>query len=153
MSSAGPSLPTAREVVYGASLIHQVHVGGFAISESRYQPDFQIPTHYHERPCLTYVLNGGFIEKTRSSELTISANRLLVKPAATVHSDSIAPCGAHSVQIELIEDDAELVPMLAHFDRPVVRKTIAVARIVNDIVCELNAPDHLSPLALSSLVM
>ena len=146
--------PEQCEISRGAHQVRQARTGRFVISEATYHPGVEIPPHYHDCPCITFVLDGGFVEKIAGTERQVDAQTLLIRPPAEIHSDEIAATGVRSVHIELVgpADDAAS-PITAALSRPVMRKAATTTAIAADILRELKLAEPMSELALEGLAL
>lgn len=147
-----PRRQGAAPISLGSSRLTTVDVAGFHITDARFPPGLVLHRHFHERACLTVVIEGAFAERFRSRTCELAESSLLAKPGGESHSDRFASTGSRQIIIEPSAQRLESAPLGRLFDGiSCVRRDIE--RLARRAVREVHAADSLSPLALESLAL
>ena len=145
------TLPRHRSlrVDAGSSNAASLDIEGLRVSDLQFRKGI-LGSHYHERACLSVILNGGFTESFAGRVIECGPGSTLVKPAGERHRDVLH--GSRQIVIE--PDNASALPRAARtlFDEIAHVQSTAVAAIGARIAHELQATDAWTPLALEGLV-
>jgi AraC family transcriptional regulator len=94
---------------YGTTL-RKLGVSGFSVVEARYAPGLRLERHVHERPFLSFVVAGRYVERYGRGRRTCDAGTALYHPVGEVHEDRFGRCGGWVISIELPERLSRAVP-------------------------------------------
>lgn len=81
---------------------------GFRVRQVDYGSSYRRGPHDHERTGITLIVDGSFRETAQGREEEASALSVVVKPAGTVHADTVGPRGARTVLVEITDEMALL---------------------------------------------
>ena len=134
------------------TLLERVETGAFTVTRSTYAPRQRLSSHAHELASATVVLRGGVTERVGRQRFDCGLERLLVRPAAVVHSNAYWETGAECVIIgarpEWVATDTIA---LAVFGAPALSSVAASRTIGQRIRRELGIGDDASTLAIEGL--
>jgi AraC-like DNA-binding protein len=74
-------------------------VGGFVLSEGRYEPGYRGDVHRHPAAYFVYVANGGFVESCSSGCVPYSRGTLHFHTSDDPHAGAVGELGAHCFNI------------------------------------------------------
>lgn len=80
---------------------------GVELSESRYEPREAVPSHYHARPQVCVVLEGGYEERYAGATLSGEPGTTLFHAPGEVHENRFTEHGGACFHVDL---DPELLP-------------------------------------------
>lgn len=141
----------AIDVTSGAPLVKRVEVGRLRVSAAAFPAGYQIPSHYHERACLSVILEGHFHQRFPGAGYDCPAGGLLVKPPGERHSDRWGSALTRHVIVEPLEVDDRLGPARPVFEEISYRLEPEAAALARRITRELDRDDALAPLAVEAL--
>ena len=149
--------PGARapvRVSFGATTVRRIDSGGFLASEVVFPPALSLPRHYHERACLTVMLDGVFSERIAARELVCVRGSILAKPPHEAHSDLFGRAGSRHLIIEPSEQRLDEISTLGPLFRGIThtRDMLAAAQALR-LVQELDTPDSVTPLAMEGFTL
>jgi AraC family transcriptional regulator len=81
------------------TLLARIDAGAFTVTRSTYAPAQRLPAHSHELASVTVVLRGSVAERVEGRRFSCDRDRLLLRPAAVVHSNVYGDAGAECVII------------------------------------------------------
>ena len=139
-------------ITHGRPITH-LRTPGFAITEATYPAGYAIPKHNHESASLTFVLAGSLAESVHGRTETLAPRELLLKPAATAHSNTIGHKGARLLLVEVIEPDFAGPAVQRAFQRPNrVSAPMAAAPLLR-VGDELERHDSYSSICIEGLLL
>jgi AraC family transcriptional regulator len=139
-------------ITHGRPVTH-LRTPGFAITEATYPAGYAIPKHNHESASLTFVLAGSLAESVHGRTETLAPRELLLKPAATAHSNTIGHKGARLLLVEVIEPDFAGPAVQRAFQRPNrVSAPMAAAPLLR-VGDELERGDTYSSICIEGLLL
>lgn len=128
--------------------------GGIRAIESSHAADLRLSPHRHAASCLTYVLEGDFVERVEGRELHMRRGSVLLKQSDAVHTNHFGGSGARSLLVELpaamlerFEDRRSL------FASDPVRTVPGAARNAHRIHAELLESDPVSEMVVEGLLL
>lgn len=135
----------------GATGPVSMQAGRFTVSRSPFARG-SLAAHFHERACLSVVLEGSFTEffATRFVECQVAG--LLCKPAGEVHRDAFHG----SVHIIIEPDDGatqSIGETATLFDHLTYRRSVEAITAARRIERELLQPDRFAELAIEGLAL
>jgi len=148
MSSVLPRVPTTAGTQWSTTLM----VPGATVTLARFPTALRLPSHVHERPCITVLLDGVMAERIGGRERYCERASVLVKPSLERHDDVFGPMG--STQIIIEPDDAHgAVWATANGFFSSVRffRDADAERLGRRLALELDHPDVVTPLAAAGL--
>ncbi len=122
---------------------------GFRITESVYRPRERLPTHTHEHPALTLLVDGWFRESCGSRSYDCLPGSVLVRPGGESHENLYGPGGARCLLVEAIAAR----PEVRLFDEVGYAPPRATGHLVPLLYREFRTRDDVSPLALEGLCL
>jgi AraC family transcriptional regulator len=91
-------------------------IGSIRVVETSHAPRLRLPSHVHEKPCITVVLGGDLEERFGRTAYTCGPLDVLLKPAGAEHSNSYGANGANCMLIELDRDAETGIDVFVRFD-------------------------------------
>jgi len=143
-----------RAVNYGGAAVTVADVAGILVSEVEFLPHTQLSPHFHDRLCLTFVLQGEFAERTDSGSIECAVNSLIVRPPGLLHENRGGPAGARCLSLELTP--ARLVslgPCGAAFEVATHTRAPELAAVAARLRQELRQRDGASLVAIEGLCL
>lgn len=144
----------ARKVTGGGSDLHEVTAGPFRISAVVFPPHLHIPSHYHEKACVSVILEGRFLQEFPGRSCDCPSGSVLAKPAGERHVDRWFSVASRHVIIEVEEAEPgdlgacrEVIQRISHGSDP------GVGVLARRISTELARPDDVTPTALQGLAL
>jgi AraC family transcriptional regulator len=134
-------------------LVRAVTAGPFQFSESHHRAPLAM--HVHERPTITILLHGAFVETLRRRVIEArAASSVLFRPAGEPHADRFGTEGAVNLVIEIEPSKAEsLRGYSARLDEVACLRGPGFDALTQRMRGELRASDGLAPLALEGLAL
>jgi AraC family transcriptional regulator len=134
-------------------VISAAHFGPFRISETNYARDALLPWHRHEESYVTFVLSGGYRERSASRALTCGAPSIVLHPPGDTHEDDFErPTRCLNVVL-----GAPFVARLGDAADPLHRGDVIeraeTAGIGARLATELRAGDAVAPLMIESVLL
>src|SRR5215212_8351149 len=133
---------------FGSTLRGQTFAA-YRLVETRHRAKETVPWHSHERPYLTFVLSGGYEERTKTDVSTIDAHCAVAHEAGVAHADRFGANDAHLLNLEIL-DGAARPELFASTRR--IRGRI-VAETASKLVRELERCDAWSPLVIEAALL
>lgn len=141
-----PVAPGARRAALDA--------GGFSLTEAWYGAGRTLPPHAHQKPVLTFILDGLVHEQSGSERETCGPLDLLAIPAGEPHSETFPGPGSRCLIIEVSpERTAQIRSVSPLLDRRSRLSGPSVAGMALQAYRELCHPDDVAPLAIEGLVL
>jgi len=145
--------PEPTQLTLGA-LLARIDAGAFTVTQSTYAPAQHLPTHCHALASATVVLRGSVAERVEGRRFTCDRDRLLLRPAAIVHSNVYGDGGAECLIIgatsEWVATDAIA---RAVFSAPTLA-LLPTARVLGERMRrELGIGDAASALSIEGLAL
>jgi AraC family transcriptional regulator len=144
----------ALEVTGGGSDLREVIAGPFRVSAVVFPPHLYLPSHYHEKACVSVILEGRFLQEFPGRACDCPSGSVLAKPAGERHVDRWFAAPSRHVIIEVDETGPEdlgicreIVHRISHGTDP------GVALLARRIAGELARPDDVTPTALQGLAL
>lgn len=139
-------------ISHGRQTTH-LRTPGFAITEATYPAAYAIPKHNHEAASLTFVMSGSLAEAVRGRTENLAPRDLLLKPAATEHSNRIGAKGARLLLVEVIASDFAEQAVQRAFARPShISNPLAVSPLLR-VGDELERNDSFSGICIEGLLL
>ena len=143
----------ADDITQGARL-RAARWGGIRAIESSHAADLRLSPHRHAATCLTYVLEGDFLERVEGRELHMRRGSVLLKQSDAVHTNQFGKSGARSLLVELPAGMLERFETRRSLFAPDPVRTIpGAARSAHRIHAELIEPDPVSELVVEGLLL
>jgi AraC family transcriptional regulator len=102
---AGANLaPPYNHGVLGRTLFSQ-RLGDVAISQTTYEPRMLMEPHAHERPYVSFVIEGRYTEHSREAPRHLHRSMLVFHPAGEVHADCVHDQSMATLNIEYCSGD------------------------------------------------
>ncbi len=136
-----------RSELFG-HVLRKVDLPHFLITETRYEPDMQLPAHGHNCSYLSFVLQGAYQEIHHHRAEDCSAGSLIFHPADEIHSDSFHSVESRCLNLHLAFDET-LVDV--DFSKRQHHKNRSAFTLTTRIYRELCDPDPFSELILDGL--
>ena len=92
------SMPT--DVVNGSERQTIYETAAFRVTSAVFPPLLMLPSHFHERACLSVVLRGGIEKGFSRSHFTVAQSHVSTMPPGERHRDRFAASGARMLVIE-----------------------------------------------------
>jgi AraC-like DNA-binding protein/mannose-6-phosphate isomerase-like protein (cupin superfamily) len=143
-------MPSIVAVDAGSANATSLDVEGLRISHLHFRRG-RLESHYHERACLSVILDGGFTETFGGRAIECTPGSTLIKPAGERHRDVFH--GSRQIVIEPENDAAvprtgrSLFGEIAHI------RSVVVEAIGSRIAHELQNVDAWTPLAIEGLTL
>lgn len=144
----------ATRVTFGGRASEPIDAGPFMISVAVFPAGTQIASHYHERDCVSVVLEGRFLQRFPGRECDCPAGAALAKPAGERHEDSWFNEPSRHLILEVdpqrhaeLGRSRMLVEGIHHLPAP------GSELIARRMLGELRHPDELSAVALEGLAL
>ncbi|HEX2122412.1 MAG TPA: AraC family transcriptional regulator [Thermoanaerobaculia bacterium] len=126
----------------------------FRISETHYARGALLPWHRHEESYLTFVLSGGYRERSAARTQACAARSLIVHPAGETHEDDFAE---HATRCLNVVATAGFTARLGDAAAPLLRGAVVdgphVAGIGARLSAELRHADAASALIVEGLLL
>lgn len=140
--TTGARAPRSREVRMGTLVF-----GSFP-------PLLRLPSHVHERACLTVVLGGRFCERFARLEADCDRGTVLAKPGGEGHDDLFSRDGSEQVIFEPFDLRSELMaPCASFFEEIRHARDSAAEHVARRLSIELEQDDDASELAVEGLLL
>ena len=131
----------------------EFEAGPFLVTDARYAPRVAFGSHFHERPCVSVVLEGRVEKAFGSRRHTLTAPSALAMPPAEPHLAWIGAAGARVLRIEPENaTDEHLASARGVFHRVTELHDSRLLEIAWRLREEIVAPDDVTPLAVDGLV-
>jgi AraC family transcriptional regulator len=144
----------ALEVTGGGNEVREQVAGPFRISSVVFRPHLHLPSHYHERACVSVILEGRFLQEFPTRTCDCPRDAVLAKPAGERHADRwfAAPTRHLIIEVEEAGSDGlgaccEVIRRVGHGTDP------GIALLARRMLAELARPDDLTPTALEGLAL
>lgn len=141
-------------VTDGAAVIRRLEAGRFRVSLAEFAGSHRIPSHFHERACVSLILSGRFVQRFRGAEYTCPPGGLLAKPPGERHDDRW--CGVRTRHV-IVEPDptshATLGPLVDTVETIGFRLDPWALGLGRRMAAELARPDDVTALALEALAL
>lgn len=150
MKRPTPSTP----VTDGADRTTRLDLPRFRVSHAVFPPDHRIPSHFHERACVSVILRGRFLQAFPTRECDCRPAGVIVKPGGARHEDRW-----YSVETShlIVEPDPERRDELGDAARALDRvKHVhdpGLGALAEAVRRELAVPGGLTELSVESLVL
>jgi AraC family transcriptional regulator len=126
----------------------------FRIRETRYARGAFLPRHIHEESYLTFVLAGGYRERSNGRTRTCAERSLVLHPAGDTHEDDFAERPTRCLNVVLgVPFTARLGDAAAPLQRGEVVGGQAVESAGTRISAELRHGDSAAPLIVEGLLL
>lgn len=119
---------------------------------ARFPALLRLPTHVHERACLTVLLDGVMAERVRGVERYCERASMLIKPGLERHDDTFGRNGSLQIIIEPVDLESDSYQLFkALFTSERFRSDGIAERLARRLAGELDHPDAFSPLVCAAL--
>lgn len=126
----------------------------FRMSETRYARGALLPWHRHEESYLTFVLSGGYRERSARRTQSCAARTVVLHPAGDTHEDDFAEHATRCLNVVLTPSfTTRLGGAVVPLDRGDVAEGPRVANIGARLAAELRRSDEASPLVAEGLLL
>lgn len=135
------------------SIIKNTTIAGFALSETAYQANSQIPTHSHDFAYFCFVLRGDFDEIYGKKARFCRSASLIFHPPFEAHSDQFhtaAICFNLQLDDLLFERVGQFAP---YEESSTEREGVLTSQIAAKVYREFCQTDELSPLVVEGLML
>jgi AraC family transcriptional regulator len=150
---AGPSRDRPEGDAYFGRPLRELSLGGVRLVEKRHSAGEVLPWHEHQRGYWTLVARGSYREETSGRATTCTEGLLVAHPPGEAHRDVFGREGAELLAVEIREPQGELGAARAAVARRVELRRPVVTSLAARLRAELRAPDEVSGLAVSGLVL
>ncbi len=141
-------------VTSGGDVPNKVEAGPFRVSTARFPPDLHIPSHYHERGCVSILLSGRFEQRFRTRVCDCPPGVVLAKPPGERHVDRWFGTWSRHVIIEIDPTRHEdLGPSRAVAEEVFHEPHLGADVLAHELSQELRLADSLTPVAVEGLVL
>lgn len=127
--------------------LRSIETLSFRFTETRHDAATRLPAHAHERPALSFVLDGRREHRFGARTFPCAPGSMMIVPAGCTHTSAFGRGVSRGVMVEAL-DVAHLPPAL--FAEP---RLGGGERVAAAIAQELQRCDDVSPLALESLAL
>jgi AraC family transcriptional regulator len=130
------------------------HVPGFRIIENHYPPGLELSRHFHDHACLTYVLEGPFVQSySATSSITCAPRSLRYLPPNMAHGN-LFEAGAHCLIVEVaIEALKRVREHTAALEQPGEIQGIASTWLAQRLYHEFRQGDELALISLEGILL
>jgi AraC family transcriptional regulator len=112
----------------------------------------RLPSHIHERACLTVIVDGVMAERLRGTERYCDRAAVLIKPGLERHDDVFGSAGSTQIIIEPTDLEPDLYrPYKTLFASERFLRDGASEGLARRLANELDHPDSFSSLAAAAL--
>jgi AraC family transcriptional regulator len=126
----------------------------FRISETRYARGAFLPRHRHEESYLTFVLAGGYRERSADGTRACEERSLVFHPAGDTHEDDFAERPTRCLNVIVTKAFvARLGSAAAPLDRGDVVAGVDVAGIASRLAAEMRVADAAAELIVEGLLL
>ena len=130
----------------------KLDVPGASVTLARFPALLRLPTHVHERACMTVLLEGVMAERFGDRERYCERASVLIKPGLERHDDMFGRYGSAQIIVEPIDLELDLFrPCKSLFTSERFFRDGTAERLGRRLAAELNHPDAYSTLAVSAL--
>ena len=148
------SEPRLLDIARGSRRVRRLDLDRFRVSEVVFASGFRLPSHHHQRGCVSVILEGHFLERFGRRECRCPPGSVLTKPPGETHEDRWFEGTARHLVIEPDEtaheslgECAQLVEAVFHARDP------GVALLARRILQELRVEDSGQALAVEGLAL
>lgn len=146
-----PSVPAQRQAPSKRVLSK---VSGLNLSETHYPARLRMPAHSHDPAALSFVLAGGYAEKTGARERECTPLSLVFHPRGESHSVVFHQAGVRIFRVELGEQwPTRLQHFLPMFDEPAEFNGGVLAFLMMRLYGEIQRDDCWSALSAEGLML
>jgi AraC family transcriptional regulator len=146
------SIALIKRELYGSSLRRQ-NVSTFSLSERRYAPNFETPSHTHERALLCFVLDGSYTEISGGRRQDCRPSTFLYHPAGYPHAEHFHANGGRSLIVEIAPSEGSpLADTLARTDDPLTYRAGSLPFLAARLHSEFERFDAFSALIVEGLI-
>jgi AraC-like DNA-binding protein len=133
--------------------VRQARIAGFTLTESIHEAGGDLPWHWHDGPTICFVLQGGFVERSRGTAMTCTPATLKFTPAGQRHCNHFDR-SARGLMIEVGQPRLQMLrPYAPALDEPLHFQGGAGAAIATRIYDEFRGMDAAAPLAIEGLML
>jgi AraC family transcriptional regulator len=142
-------------LTFGSPRALVTEVDGFVVSDLRFEADLDLPRHTHDRATVAVLLAGSMVQRDGSGHSTdCREGSVLVEPAGDLHANRFDGAGACVLVVQPDPGGREmLTPFLPVLERRAHLQDIDVAALARRLTHEMRAPDDLTPLSVTGLVL
>lgn len=125
---------------------------GALLVEKAHAPGERLPRHSHAAPYLSFVLDGGYWERSGGETTACGPGVLVVHPAGESHEDRF---GARPSRLLVVEPSSRSLPAegARAFDRRAILDGPHVCRLLSTLRAELDQDDGLSEMAVQGVLL
>ena len=126
----------------------------FRLSETLYARGAFLPWHRHEESYVTFVLAGGYRERSRAATRACGARTLVLHPAGDAHEDDFAAQPTRCLNVVLHRSFVARLGNAADvLHRGDVVDGAEISSIATRLASELRRADHAAPLIIEGLLL
>jgi AraC family transcriptional regulator len=129
--------------------LRSIETPSFRFTETSHDAATRLPAHAHERPALSFVLDGHREHRCGRRAFDCVPGSMMIVPAGCMHTSAFGRRPSRGVMVEAL--DTSRLPA-ALFDEPRMRRGERAAAAAA-IARELQQSDDVSPLALESVAL
>ena len=135
------------------STLSELKLGGIEVLKTSHDKHFRIRPHSHERPALTFVIEGAFEETVNGCRHVCENSTLLYKPGGIEHTNVYGADGATSI-IFSFDRLRQWLPEEFEFPKKAIsNRSVMIRRLARQACQELNRIDSVTPLSLQSIFL
>lgn len=146
----GHTLPCLEVGRHFGSYSGTARAADLVLTETRHAPNRRLPLHTHERPYVTVVLGGTFLESYGHRSVVCSPQTVLYHPRGEAHSNEFGNESCRCLAVDLGDEWERRMP---HPGDPVNIRGGEVSWIGLRLYGEYNRRDAFSPLAIEGLML
>jgi AraC family transcriptional regulator len=140
-------LPTSSGTIASTTL----NVPGASVTLARFPPLLRLPSHIHERACLTVLLDGVMAERIRGRERYCDRAAVLIKPGLERHDDVFGRGGSAQIIVEPVDQNEELFTLSSLFAAERFFRDGVAEQVARRLARELEYPDAWTALSAAAL--
>ncbi len=126
----------------------------FRLSETLYARGAFLPWHRHEESYVTFVLTGGYRERSRGQTRACGARTLVLHPAGDAHEDDFAAQPTRCLNVVLHRAFVQRLGVAAEtLHRGEVVEGAEINAIASRLACELRRGDQAAALIIEGLLL
>lgn len=127
-------------------------IPGARVMLARFPALLRLPAHVHDRPCVTVVIEGAFVESLGGRERYCGRGAILAKTGLERHGDLFARTGSRQIiveadesQVDLLQPCRVLLTSVSHFSDG------EIEQVAQQLAQEIERPDSVTPMAAAAL--
>jgi len=139
---------------YCGEVLSRREVGGFTLTETRYQPGVNVPTHSHENGYICFVRQGAYTESYGRHTRSCHPMTVAIHPSDEVHSERFLDSEARSFNIEVCPSLLERIRYYSTaLDSPSEFQGGMMSALAVRLYNEFTNTDEVSALAIEGILL